>query len=93
MKERLELFLAQKLAQSSTASWSTLLPVVQRQLRSRIYREVPKLWIGTFHACADVRYDIDKFKDSDGLTWTKQFSIYDEADSQSLVKVVTQNCS
>ncbi|MDP7993523.1 MAG: exodeoxyribonuclease V subunit gamma, partial [Synechococcus sp. SP2 MAG] len=35
--------------------------------------------------------DIDKFKDPEGLTWTKQFSIYDEADAQSLVKeIVTQ---
>jgi DNA helicase-2/ATP-dependent DNA helicase PcrA len=38
-----------------------------------------------------LRYDIDKFKDKEGLTWTKQFSIYDEADAQSLVKeIVTQ---
>ena len=38
-----------------------------------------------------LRYDIDKFKDAEGLTWTKQFSIYDEADAQSLVKeIVTQ---
>jgi DNA helicase-2/ATP-dependent DNA helicase PcrA len=71
------------------------LPLVeQRQLRSRIYREVTKeLWIGTFHAlfARMLRYDIDKFKDKEGLTWTKQFSIYDEADAQSLVKeIVTQ---
>ena len=38
-----------------------------------------------------LRYDIDKFRDAEGLTWTKQFSIYDEADAQSLVKeIVTQ---
>ena len=41
--------------------------------------------------CAHARFDIDKFKDAEGLTWTKQFSIYDEADAQSLVKeIVTQ---
>ncbi|MGB0530274.1 MAG: ATP-dependent helicase, partial [Synechococcus sp.] len=95
MKERLELLLAQKLAQSQYGQpWSTLPPVEQRQLRSRIYREVTKeLWIGTFHAlfARMLRYDIDKFQDSEGLTWTKQFSIYDEADAQSLVKeIVTQ---
>ncbi|GIS13433.1 MAG: hypothetical protein CM15mP116_00160 [Synechococcus sp.] len=87
MKERLELLLAQKLAQSQYGQpWSTLPPVEQRQLRSRIYREVTKeLWIGTFHAlfARMLRYDIDKFKDAEGLTWTKQFSIYDEADAQS----------
>ena len=95
MKERLELLLAQRLAQSQFGQpWSTLPPVEQRQLRSRIYREVTKeLWIGTFHAlfARMLRYDIDKFKDKEGLTWTKQFSIYDEADAQSLVKeIVTQ---
>ncbi len=96
MKERLELLLAQRLAQSQYGQpWSTLPPVEQRQLRSRIYREVTKeLWIGTFHALFSrmLRFDIDKFKDPEGLTWTKQFSIYDEADAQSLVKeIVTQD--
>ena len=92
MKERLELLLAQRLAQSQFGQpWSTLPPVEQRQLRSRIYREVTKeLWIGTFHAlfARMLRYDIDKFKDKEGLTWTKQFSIYDESDAQSLVKEI-----
>ena len=38
MKERLELLLAQRLAQSQYGQpWSTLSPVDQRQLRSRIY--------------------------------------------------------
>ncbi|MFZ9266989.1 MAG: UvrD-helicase domain-containing protein, partial [Vulcanococcus sp.] len=95
MKERLELLLAQKLAQSQFGQpWSTLAPVDQRQLRSRIYREVIKdLWIGTFHALFArlLRFDIDKFRDPEGLSWTRQFSIYDEGDTQSLVKeIVTQ---
>jgi DNA helicase-2/ATP-dependent DNA helicase PcrA len=53
-----------------------------------------ELWIGTFHAlfARMLRYDIDKFKDAEGLSWTRQFSIYDEADAQSLVKeIVTQD--
>ncbi len=95
MKERLEVLLAQRLAQSQYGQpWSTLPPVDQRQLRSRIYREVTKeLWIGTFHALFSrlLRFDIDKFRDAEGLSWTRQFSIYDEADAQSLVKeIVTQ---
>jgi DNA helicase-2/ATP-dependent DNA helicase PcrA len=95
MKERLELLLAQKLAQSQFGQpWSTLAAVDQRQLRSRIFREVIKdLWIGTFHALFArlLRFDIDKYKDPEGLSWTRQFSIYDEADAQSLVKeIVTQ---
>ena len=95
MKERLQLLLAQKLAQSQFGQpWGTLPAMEQRQLRSRIEREVIKeLWIGTFHALFSrlLRFDIDKFKDPEGLCWTKQFSIYDEADAQSLVKeIVTQ---
>ena len=39
-----------------------------------------------------LRFDIDKFKDPEGLTWTRQFSIYDETDAQSLIKeIVTQD--
>jgi DNA helicase-2/ATP-dependent DNA helicase PcrA len=95
MKERLELLLAQRLATSQFGQpFSTLTVQQQRQLRSRIYREVIKeLWIGTFHALFArlLRFDIDKYKDPEGLTWTRQFSIYDEADAQSLVKeIVTQ---
>ena len=95
MKERLELLLAQKLAQSQFGQpWSTLPAAEQRQLRGRIYREVIKdLWIGTFHALFArlLRFDIDKYNDGEGLSWTRQFSIYDENDAQSLVKeIVTQ---
>ncbi|MEB3256631.1 MAG: UvrD-helicase domain-containing protein, partial [Synechococcaceae cyanobacterium] len=95
MKDRLELLLAQRLAQNQFGQpWSTLGPADQRQLRSRIYREVIKdLWIGTFHALFArlLRFDIDKYRDPEGLSWTRQFSIYDENDAQSLVKeIVTQ---
>ncbi|MEY3736160.1 MAG: ATP-dependent helicase PcrA [Cyanobacteriota bacterium] len=95
MKERLELLLAQKLAQSQFGQpFTTLPPVEQRLLRSRIYREVIKeLWIGTFHALFArlLRFDIDKFRDPEGLSWTRQFSIYDENDVQTLIKeIVTQ---
>ena len=89
--------MAQRLAQSQFGQpWSTLPHVEQRQLRSRIYREVTKeLWIGTFHALFArlLRYDIDKFKDAEGLS-LQQFSIYDEADAQSLLKRLSlKNCS
>ena len=91
MKERLELLLAQS---QFGQPWSTLPAAEQRQLRGRIYRDVIKdLWIGTFHALFArlLRFDIDKYKDGEGLSWTRQFSIYDENDAQSLVKeIVTQ---
>jgi len=92
MKERLELLLAQKLAQSQFGQpFSTLQAAEQRQLRIRIDREVIKeLWIGTFHALFArlLRFDIDKYRDPEGLTWTRQFSIYDENDVQSLIKEI-----
>ena len=95
MKERLELLLAQRLAQAQFGQPMATLPEgEQRQLRSRIHREVTReLWIGTFHALFArlLRFDIDKYTDPEGHTWTRQFSIYDEGDAQSLVKeIVTQ---
>ncbi len=96
MKERLELLLAESLAVNRYSKpYKTLLEVEQRQLRSRIYQEITKeLWIGTFHSLFArlLRFDIDKFQDPDGLSWTKQFSIYDESDSLTLVKeIITQD--
>jgi len=93
MKERLELLLTQRLALSQFGQPLATLPAhEQKQLRSRIYREVIKeLWIGTFHALFArlLRFDVDKYKDAEGLSWTRQFTIYDEADAQSLVKEIT----
>jgi len=96
MKDRLELLLAKRLANVSHGKpWSALEVSEQRQIRNRIYREISReLWIGTFHALFArlLRFDIDKFKDPEGLTWTRQFSIYDETDAQSLIKeIVTQD--
>ncbi len=96
MKERLELLLAQTLAESQYGQpFNTLREADQRQLRSKIYNNITKeLWIGTFHALFArlLRFDIDKLNDSEGLSWTRQFSIYDEADAQSLVKeIITQD--
>ena len=96
MKDRLELLLAKRLSIiTHQKPWSAINIAEQRQIRNRIYREISKeLWIGTFHALFArlLRFDIDKFKDPEGLTWTKQFSIYDETDAQSLIKeIVTQD--
>ncbi len=95
MKERLELLLAKSLANIQYGQpFSTLASGDQRQIRLRIYQEITKeLWIGTFHAlfARFLRFDIEKFKDPEGLQWTRQFSIYDEADAQSLIKeIITQ---
>ena len=96
MKDRLELLLAKRLAENQFGKeWVKLQPQDQRQLRNQIYRQITKeLWIGTFHALFArlLRFDIDKFLDKEGLQWTRQFSIYDESDAQSLIKeIVTQD--
>ncbi len=96
MKNRLEVLLSQMVAEKQyDKPWNLLNIAEQRQIRMYVYKEITKqLWIGTFHALFArlLRFDIDKFTDKDGLKWTKQFSIYDENDAQSLVKeIVTQD--
>jgi len=95
MKERLELLLARQQALDSHGQpWDTLTEPQQRQLRSRVYHQVTKLlWIGTFHALFArlLRIEMDRYRDPEGFTWTRQFTIYDEQDVRSLLKeIVTQ---
>ena len=96
MKARLEVLLAQELAYDQFGQpWSTIKEIDQNQLRTNVYQEKLKdLWIGTFHSLFSrlLRFDIEKYNDPEGLKWTKQFSIYDETDSQTLVKeIVSQD--
>ena len=96
MKARLEVLLAQELAFNQFGQpWSTLKEIDQNQLRTNVYQDRLKdLWIGTFHSLFSrlLRYDIEKYNDPEGLKWTRQFSIYDETDSQTLVKeIVSQD--
>ena len=92
MKDRLELLLAKRLAEKKLMKpWSSLESIEKNQFRSQIYRQISQeLWIGTFHALFArlLRLDIEKYKDKEGLSWTKYFSIYDEADALSLVKEI-----
>ncbi len=98
MKARLQVLLAQEIAFNQFGQpWSTLNEFEQNQLRTNIDQERLKdLWIGTFHSLFSrlLRYDIEKYQDPEGLSWTRQFSIYDETDSQTLVKeIVSQDMS
>ncbi len=92
MKERLENLLCKKLSEKKYGQpMNTLKIEYQRDLKNTIYHNITKeLWIGTFHALFArlLRFDIDKYKDPEGLTWTRQFSIYDESDAQSLIKEI-----
>jgi len=95
MKERIEKIFAEQQAQIKHGKSLDLLPAVeQTKLRSQAYKSYTKdLWIGTFHAlCARIlRFDIEKYQDSNGRQWTRSFSIFDESDVQSLVKDIVVN--
>jgi DNA helicase-2/ATP-dependent DNA helicase PcrA len=95
MKERIEILFAEQDAQAKHGkSLSALSDDEQTKLKSQVYKNITKhLWIGTFHAlCARIlRFDLEKYQHPAGYRWTKNFSIFDESDAQSLVKtIVTQ---
>ncbi|HEY9846922.1 MAG TPA: UvrD-helicase domain-containing protein, partial [Candidatus Caenarcaniphilales bacterium] len=95
MKERIEKLFAERQALSDYGKVLELLtPYEQKRLRSQVYKTITKeLWIGTFHSlCSRIlRFDIDKYQDEAGRRWTKNFSIFDESDAQSLVKDIVIN--
>tara|TARA_Y100000589_G_scaffold331986_1_gene388401 strand:- start:822 stop:3221 length:2400 start_codon:yes stop_codon:yes gene_type:complete len=98
MKQRLEVILAQSLSIDRFGQpWATLKDIDQNHLITEIHnKRLQDLWIGTFHSLFSrlLRFDIDKYKDPEGLKWNKQFSIYDETDSQTLIKeIVSQEMS
>ncbi|MGB3310794.1 MAG: DNA helicase PcrA [Nodosilinea sp.] len=95
MKERIEVLFAEQDAQARHGKSLSALPQYeQTKLRFQVYKSITKhLWIGTFHAlCARIlRFDIEKYQHPAGYQWTKNFSIFDESDAQSVVKtIVTQ---
>ncbi|TAD79866.1 MAG: DNA helicase PcrA [Oscillatoriales cyanobacterium] len=96
MKERIEtLFVQQESRSRLGKSFDLLRPDEQMRLKSQVYKDTVKhLWIGTFHAlCARIlRFDIEKFQHPKGYRWTKNFTIFDESDVQSIVKqIVTKD--
>jgi len=95
MKERIEKLFAQQQAQSAYGKpWEALTADEQTRLRSQVYKTYIKpLWVGTFHSlCARIlRFDIEKYQDEKGRRWSRNFSIFDESEVQSLIKdIVTQ---
>ncbi len=49
---------------------------------------VKKMWVGTFHnICGRIlRFDIENYKSPDGKKWDKNYVIYDETDSNTIIK-------
>ncbi|OKH37093.1 ATP-dependent DNA helicase PcrA [[Phormidium ambiguum] IAM M-71] len=92
MKERIEKLFAEQIVEKTTGkSFASLSPEEQTSWRSRIYKEYIKpIWVGTFHSlCARIlRYDIEKYQDPKGRKWSRNFSIFDESDTRSLVKEI-----
>lgn len=96
MKERIEnLFVQQEARSRLGKAFDVLRPDEQMRLKSQVYKDTVKhLWIGTFHAlCARIlRFDIEKFQHPKGYRWTKNFTIFDESDVQSIIKqIVTKD--
>lgn len=93
IKNRIEDLLAQRLAKQSGQEFAQLPAGEQNQWRSQIYRQVTRhLWMGTFHSLCSrlLRYDIEKYQDEQGRQWTKNFTILDEGEAQTLIKQITQ---
>lgn len=49
---------------------------------------VKKMWVGTFHnICGRVlRFDIENYKSPDGKKWDKNYVIYDDSDTTTIIK-------
>ncbi|MBD2196378.1 MULTISPECIES: DNA helicase PcrA [Calothrix] len=92
MKERIQkLFAEAEAIKQYDTKFDLLTEYQQSQLRSQVYRETIKdLWCGTFHSLFSriLRFDIEKYQDENGRRWSKNFSIFDESDAQSLVKEI-----
>lgn len=92
MKDRIQKLFAEQLAtQEYGKPFKSLAAHEQTQLRSHVYKTYIKdLWIGTFHSLFSriLRFDIEKYQDEKGRKWSRNFSIFDESDAQSLVKEI-----
>ncbi|MFS8835174.1 UvrD-helicase domain-containing protein, partial [Synechococcus sp. WC101] len=92
MKERIEQLFAEQEAQEQFGiPLEELEPAQATRLKSAVYhRWIKPLWIGTFHSlfAQILRLEIEKYQDPKGRKWTRNFSIFDESDAQSLVKEI-----
>jgi len=54
-----------------------------------------KMWIGTFHSISSriLRTDIAEYKDENGNNYDNKFVIYDDNDSNAVLKTALKNCS
>ena len=54
-----------------------------------------KMWIGTFHSISGriLRTDIAEYKDENGKSYDNKFVIYDETDSNAILKAAIKHCN
>ncbi len=54
-----------------------------------------KMWIGTFHSISGriLRTDIEEYKDENSLSFSKNFVIYDDTDSNTVLKNALKICN
>lgn len=54
-----------------------------------------KMWIGTFHSISGriLRTDIQEYVDENNRTYDNKFVIYDDTDSNAILKTAIKNCS
>ena len=64
-----------------------------KEMRERLSKmigedTVKKMWVGTFHnICGRIlRFDIENYKSPDGKKWDKNYVIYDESDTNTIIK-------
>ncbi|WP_017316732.1 DNA helicase PcrA [Mastigocladopsis repens] len=92
MKERIQKLFAEHLAMTQYNERFDLLPEYdQTKLKSKVWKTFIKdMWCGTFHSLFSriLRFDIEKYQDEKGRQWTRNFSIFDESDAQSVVKEI-----
>ncbi len=69
--------------------------MVERLSRMVGEEKAKKMWIGTFHSISGriLRTDISEYIDENGKSYGNKFVIYDDTDSNSILKTAIKNCS
>ena len=92
MKERVQNLFSEQLALLDYGEKLNFLPEYEKtKIKSRVWHNyIKEMWIGTFHSlfARILRFDIEKYQDEQGRKWNRNFSIFDESDSQTLVKEI-----
>ncbi len=68
--------------------------MIQRLSKMVGENNAKKMWIGTFHSVSGriLRTDIKEYKDENGRTYDNKFVIYDDTDSNTLIKNAIKKC-